>query len=100
MPGVDDFADYPKAQVSMGPGDLIDCTNVSVRLSKARKSVSTLRQNPAGSTNGAATHELTVEEAVSHAGFEREWFTAFDKDEVKEFRVKAPGKTVLVTGRL
>jgi hypothetical protein len=100
MSSVDDFADYPKGQVAMGSGDLIDATNIQLSFKDGEKHVATLRQNPAGSTHGTRGVELTLNSAISHAGFERDWFGKYDKREVIEFRFKVPGLTFVVTGRL
>jgi hypothetical protein len=100
MADENDFAEYPKGQVAMGPGDLIDCTNCTLTLEDGEKIVATLRQNPAGSTHGTRSAKLECQEAISHAGFERAWFDKYDKREVQEFRFKFPGKTFVITGRL
>jgi hypothetical protein len=100
MADVNDFADYPKGRMAMGSGDLIDVTDITVTWEDGEKSVSTLRQNPAGSTGGARSCKVTFNSAVSHAGFERDYFGKYDKREVLEFRFKVPGKTFVVTGRL
>jgi hypothetical protein len=100
MPTVDDFADYPKAQISMGAGDLIDITDVTLNFEDGEKAVATLRQNPAGSTFGMKSVKLQANAAISHAGFERDWFTKYDKRENIEFRLKVPGMTFVIIGRL
>lgn len=100
MATVDDFSDYPKGQLSMGPGDLIDITDITLNFEDGEKAVATLRQNPAGSTFGMKSVKLQANAAISHAGFERDWFTKYDKREVIEFRVKVPGMVFTLTGRL
>ncbi len=100
MADENDFAEYPKAQVALGAGDLIDATSLTLTLEDGEKVVATLRQNPAGSTHATRSAKLECEEAISHAGFERAWFDKYDKREVCEFRVKTPGKTFVITGRL
>jgi hypothetical protein len=100
MATVDDFADYPKGQISMGAGDLIDITDITLNFEDGEKPVATLRQNPAGSTFGTRSVKLQANAAISHAGFERDYFTKYDKRENIEFRVKVPGMTLSIIGRL
>jgi len=100
MSGVDDFADYPKGSVSQGPGDLIDVFDYTFDGEDGEKIVATLRQNPAGSTFGTRSVTLGFTSAVSHAGFERDWMGKWTKREVIEIRLKLPGITITITGRL
>lgn len=100
MPTLDDFADYPKGRVSLGPGDLIDMFGWSFDGEDGEKIVATIRQNPAGSTFGTRSGKLAIESAVSHAGFERDWLGKWLSREVVELRLKLPGITIVVTGRL
>lgn len=100
MPTVDDFADYPKGTVSQGAGDCVDVTDWAFDGEDGEKIVSTLRQNPAGSTFGTRSGKLTFTSAISHAGFERDWFGKWMKREVVEIRLKLPGLTISITGRL
>ena len=100
MPGPDDFSDFPKGSVSQGPGDLIDCFGWGFNGEDGEKIVATLRQNPAGSTFGTRSGTLDIESAISHAGFERDWFGKWMSREVVELRLKMPGITITVTGRL
>jgi hypothetical protein len=100
MPTVDDFADYPKGTVSQGPGDCIDVFDWTFDGEDGEKIVATLRQNPAGSTFGTRSGTLAFSSAISHAGFERDWMGKWQKREVLELRLKLPGITITVTGRL
>jgi hypothetical protein len=100
MPTVDDFPDYPKGTVSQGPGDCIDVFDWGFDGEDGEKIVATLRQNPAGSTFGTKSGKLNFSSAISHAGFERDWFTKYDKRENIEFRLKVPGMTFIIVGRL
>lgn len=96
----DDFLDYPKAQVSLGSGDLLDVQDVTLALTDNEKNVSTLRQNPAGSTGGARGAELSFKSAISKEGFERDYIANWKKRKVVQARLKLPGKVFPVTGRL
>ena len=100
MADVNDFADYPKGSLSQGSGDLIDVTDISLAIEDGEKSVSTLRQNPAGSTGGARSAKCTFNNAISHAGFERDYWDAYQRRKVLEYRFKVPGKVFVITGRL
>lgn len=99
MATVDDFADYPKGSVAIGPGDLIDVYSWTFDGEDGEKIVATLRQNPAGSTFGTRSGTLGFESAISHAGFERDFMGKWLKREVIEVRLKLPGITITVTGR-
>lgn len=100
MATVDDFADYPKGSVSQGPGDLIDLFDWGFEGEDGEKIVATLRQNPSGSTFGTRSGKLNLSSAISHAGFERDWFGNWQKRAVLEYRLKLPGITITVVGRL
>jgi hypothetical protein len=95
----DDFGDYPKARVSIEGGDLIDCYDAALTYTDGEKTVSTLRQNPGGSTGGARSVSLMLKSAISEAGFERDFFGHYKKRKVVQARVKISGKTFVVTGR-
>ena len=96
----DDFLDYPKGRCSLGPGDLLDVFDINIAMEDGEKVVSTLRQNPAGSTFGAKSSTTTFKTAVSEAGFERDWMGKYDKREVVELRLKVPGLVFTNKGRL
>lgn len=95
-----DFLDYPKGRYSLGPGDLIDVFDVNVAYEDGEKAVSTLRNNPAGSTHGARSCRHTFKSAISEESFERDWMGKYRKREVVQGRLKVPGKTFTITGRL
>jgi hypothetical protein len=95
-----DFEDYPKARISLGPGDLIDVTDVTLTYEDGEKIVATLRQNPAGSTHGTRSVTCAFNSALSQEGFERDWLGKYRKREKVEARLKLPGKTIVIVGRL
>lgn len=95
----DDFYDYPNARISMGAGDLIDVTEVSLRIQDGETVVSTMRQNPAGSHSGKKSAEVSFKSAVSEAGFERDFKGKHRKRERVQLRIKVPGTNWSVTGR-
>lgn len=100
MPTVDDFPDYPKGQVALGSGDLLDVFQWSLEFEDGEKVVSTLRRNPGGSTHGTRSATMNLSTAVPHTGFERDWLGKYKKREVVELRLKIPGTTFTLVGRL
>jgi hypothetical protein len=95
-----EFLDYPKGRLALGAGDLIDVYDISGTVEDGEQSVSTLRQNPAGSTGGKRVAKLTFKSAISEEGFERDYWKKYQKREVVQGRFKVPGKVFTVTGRL
>lgn len=100
MADENDFPDYPKGRCALGPGDLIDVFDWSFEGEDGETIVATIRANPSGSTFGKRSGKLTIQSAIGHAGFERDWFGKWQKREVVELRLKVPGITITVTGRL
>lgn len=95
-----DFEDYPKGRGSLDSGDLIDVYDINLTYEDGEKIVATLRQNPAGSTHGTRSVTCTFKSAISQEGFERDWLGKYGKRTKVEFRLKLPGKTIVVVGRL
>lgn len=100
MADVNDFADYPKGRVALGAGDLIDVFDWGFEGEDGETIVATIRQNPGGSTFGKRSGKMNLQCAISHAGFERDWLGKWQKREVVEIRLKIPGITITVVGRL
>ena len=46
-----EFFDFPKGRLAMGAGDLIDVFDITQENEDGEETVSTLRNNPAGSTH-------------------------------------------------
>lgn len=95
----EDFLDYPKGRFALGAGDLIDVYDVQIQYEDGEKPVSTLRQNPGGSTHGARSVRVTFKTALSEESFERDYMGKYRKREVVQGRLKVPGLTFNVTGR-
>ena len=95
----DEFADYPKGRVSIEGGDLVDVYDINLAFTDGEKTVSTLRQNPAGSTGGARSVSATMKSAISESGFERDYWNHYRRRKVIQMRLKVPGKTFVLTGR-
>jgi len=91
---------YPKGRISKGAGDLVDVTEVTVKMSKGRKQIGTLRNPTSGITNGEHANEITFKSVISEDGFERDYQKDFDNDTVAQYRLKVPGKTYALTGMI
>lgn len=97
-----DYADYPKGQIAYNGGNLQDAYDIQTKLEDGETDVHTLRNNgmASGSHGGKRKGEVTFKSAVSQAGFERDYLGAWHKRKVVNIRVKVPGKTISITGRL
>jgi len=91
---------YPKGRISKGSGDLVDVTEVTVKMSKGRKQVATLRNPEAGITNGEHVNEISFKSVLSEDGFERDYQADYDNDKIAQYRFKIPGKTYAITGMI
>ncbi len=94
------FRDYPKGRLAQGSGDLIDVSDVSVNYVDGEKHVHTMRRNAAGSTTGGRAVNISFTTKLSEAGFERDWMGIYRRREVKQYRLKVPGQTFVLEGRL
>lgn len=94
--------DYGKLKMSVGGGELTDCYDISGTIEDGETDVHTLRDNgmARGSTPGKRKAEITWKNYVSSKGFERDYFRDALARKVKQVRVKFPGVTLVVTGRL
>ncbi len=94
------FLDYPKGRLAQGPGDLIDVSDIGLAYADGEKHVHTLRRNASGSTSGGRGVTLSFTTKLSEAGFERDWMGVYLAREVKQYRLKVPGRTFVIEGRL
>lgn len=94
------FKDYPKGRLAQGSGDLIDVSDITLGYSDGEKHVNTLRQDGAGSTSGPRNTTLSFTSKISETGFERDWMGHYHKRSVLQYRLKVPGKTFTLEGRL
>jgi len=99
MADSNDFLDYPKGQVALGPGDLLDCADITIAFEDGEKVLATLRMNPAGSTHGMRSASATYKSLISKEGFERDYMTKYRKREVIQLRLKVPGMVFSCVGR-
>ena len=95
-----DHLNYPKGRIALGGGDLVDVYDISLTVADGRQLVSTLRQNPAGSTGGKVAATLVFKTAVSENGLERPYWADWKKKKKVQGRLKVPGLTLVVEGVL
>lgn len=96
----DEVLTFPRARLSKGAGDLVQVTDVTLRRSKGRKLVGTLRDPEAGVADGEHANELTFKAVLDENGFERDYDSDFEKGTVAQYRLKVPGKTYALTGKI
>ncbi len=96
----DEVRTYPRARLSKGAGDLIDVTDVTARFSKGRKLIGTLRNPESGVADGEHANEITFKSVLSEEGFERDYNSDYEKGTVSQYRLKVPGATFAITGKL
>lgn len=94
-----DFLDYPKGQVALGAGDLVDCADITMSFEDGEKVLATLRLNPAGSTHGMRSCTASFKSLISNEGLERDYMTNYRKRTVMQLRLKVPGLVFTCTGR-
>ncbi|MHC4736225.1 MAG: hypothetical protein ACYTDW_17455 [Planctomycetota bacterium] len=90
---------YPRGFIALGSGDLIDVTNVTVDTTDNSKQVHTIRQKGAGVTQGVEETTIAFDAALSEFGEEADWLQLVKKQEIKQLRVKVPGRTITVNGK-
>lgn len=95
----DEFLDYPKGRLAIGPGDLIDVYDTNFAFTDGEKIVATLRANPSGSTGGPRSAKGTFKSAISSNGFERDFWGPYQKRQTVNLRFKMPGKVIVIVGR-
>jgi len=95
---VADVKIYPRGQIALGSGDLIDVTNVKVDHTNNAKQVHTIRQKGAGISLGTEETTVSFDSVISEDGAERDYFEALKKGLVRQLRVKVPGETITVNG--
>lgn len=91
---------FQRARLSKGAGDLVQVTDVTLRRSKGRKIVGTLRDPEAGVADGEHSNELTFKAVLDQEGFERDYDDDFEKGSIAQYRLKVPGKTYALTGKI
>jgi hypothetical protein len=89
---------FPRGQIALGNGDLIDVTNIKMSLTTNMKLVHTIRQRNAGFTQGNYETTITLDMVVSEDGPERDYVKDIRKGTVRQLRIKIPGVTFTVNG--
>lgn len=89
---------YPKAQIAMQNGDLVDVTNVRITTTNGVKQKHTLRQKGAGITIGVEETKVQFDSIISQDGPERDYFNAVRKAKIIQLRIKIPNETLTVDG--
>jgi hypothetical protein len=89
---------YPRGQIALGSGDLIDVTNVKIDQVNNAKQVHTIRQKGAGFSLGVEETTVSFDAVVSDQGEERDWLDLLKKGRIKQIRIKTPGRTMTVNG--
>jgi hypothetical protein len=97
-----EYSDCPKAKISVQGGELQDCYDISLVYEDGETTVHTFKNKgeASGSTGGKRKTTLTWKSAIPETGFERDYMGNWRKRKVVNARVKIPGKTFSVTGRL
>lgn len=91
---------YPRGQVAIGNGDLIGATNIKVSTTNNAKQVHTIRRKGSGITFGVEETTITLDLVVSEDGEDRDWLLDLKKGNIKQLRVKVPGRTMTVNGAI
>jgi len=89
---------YPRGQIALASGDLIDVTNIKVSTTNNAKQVHTIRQKGAGITTGVEESTVSFDAAISEDGQERDYFALIKAATIVNLRVKIPGETLSFEG--
>jgi hypothetical protein len=82
----------------MGSGDLAKITNVKLDSTNNAKQVHTIKKKGAGITLGVEEHTLSFDIVVGEEGEERDWYEMLKRGQIKEARIKVPGRTITIEG--
>lgn len=89
---------YPRGQIALDNGDLLDVTNVKVDHTNNGKQVHTIRRKAAGIVLGTEETTVSYDSVISEEGQERDYFNMVKKGLIKQLRIKIPGETITVNG--
>lgn len=89
---------YSRGFIAMGNGDLLTVTNVKFDLKNNAKQVHTLRREGDGIFFGPQETTVSFDFVINEEGPERDWFALVQKKQIKQLRLKIPGKTITVNG--
>lgn len=84
---------YPRGQVSLGPGDLQQCTDFEWDYTNNAKLIHVLRvvNGPSGYTVGNRAVSFTFNIVIDEDGPERDYFDLVDTGKPQQARIKLPG---------
>lgn len=89
---------YPRGQIAMGNGDLLQVTNVKIDHVNGAKQQHTLRRMGAGISMGVEETTVSFDAIVDEEGSERDYLKLLKKGTIKQLRMKVPGETITVNG--
>lgn len=89
---------YPRGQIALASGDLIDAVSIKVSTTNNAKQVHTIRRKGAGITLGVEESTVSYESAINEDGQERDYFALVKKGNIVNLRVKIPGETMTFQG--
>ncbi len=89
---------FPRGRLALGSGDLMKITNVKLDSTNNAKQIHTIRIKGAGITLGVEEHTLSFDAVVGEEGEERDWYEMLKKGQIKQARVKVPGRTITIEG--
>lgn len=89
---------YPRGQIALDSGDLIDVTNIKLDHTNNAKQVHTIRRKGAGITLGVEETNISFDAVISEDGPERDYFTFVKTGRIKQLRIKVPAITFTVNG--
>ena len=89
---------YPRGQIALGTGDLLDVTNIKIDITNNGKLVHTIRKPGAGVTLGVSEVTVSFDAVISEEGQERDYFAMVKKGTIVQLRVKIPKETLTVNG--
>lgn len=90
---------YPRGQIAMDNGDLMDVTDFKITYTDGSKQVHTLRRQGAGVTQGNEECTCTFNAVIGENGEEADWIALVRNFTIKQLRFKFPGRTITVNGK-
>jgi hypothetical protein len=94
----DDQKLYPRGQLALGNGDLIDVTNVKHDITNNSKQIHTIRRQGSGITLGVQETTVSFDAVVSEDGAERDYLRDIKRGTIRKLRIKVPDETITING--
>ncbi len=89
---------FPRGRLATGAGELVDVTNVKLDSTNNAKQIHTMKRKGAGITLGTEEHTLSFDLVVGEEGEERDWYEQMKRGQIKQCRIKVPGRTITIEG--